>query len=214
MPMQAIDVNAWSTLQTKLTPLLMVEHNLSELAFRSHIQTYLSEYCTSDIERSIVSNHLYNAELWQFEDQARDPKADDTLIAAVKRRIDRLNQQRNDEIEHLNQWFYERLNNHMVATAPLNTETPGSVIDRMSILELKRHSMDAQAQRKDVDGSHVAQCKQKLNVLNRQRADLRSSLDDLLNEIKAGTRRFQLYFQFKMYNDTKLNPYLNGQKNN
>jgi hypothetical protein len=43
-------------------------------------------------------------------------------------------------------------------------------------------------------------------VLNEQRADLAECLDALWKEVIAGTRRFKLYRQMKMYNDPELNP--------
>jgi hypothetical protein len=39
-----------------------------------------------------------------------------------------------------------------------------------------------------------------------QRADLAACLDALWRETLAGTRRFKLYRQLKMYNDPSLNP--------
>ena len=39
-----------------------------------------------------------------------------------------------------------------------------------------------------------------------QRADLAGCLDALWRETLAGTRRFKLYRQLKMYNDPTLNP--------
>ena len=80
----------------------------------------------------------YNFRLWHEEDRARSPTASDAEIAQVKRAIDKLNQQRNDWIEKLDDWITEELARRKVsapADAPQNTETLGSTIDRLSILE-------------------------------------------------------------------------------
>ena len=44
----------------------------------------------------VCDQHSFNFQLWHQEDIARSPVADDHVIADVKRKIDKLNQQRND----------------------------------------------------------------------------------------------------------------------
>ena len=61
---------------------------------------------------AVERQHRANYELWHIEDEARAPGATDPEIAAVKRRIDRTNQRRNDLAEELDRmllaWLEER----------------------------------------------------------------------------------------------------------
>ncbi len=73
--------------------------------------------------------HQFNFLLWHEEDIARSPDVSDRRIAAVKRSIDRYNQQRNDWIEKIDEALLQLLAAEGVlarADARLNTETPGS----------------------------------------------------------------------------------------
>jgi hypothetical protein len=98
----------------------------------------------------------------------------------------------------------------MKGSAPLHSETAGMMIDRLSILSLKIHAMRIQTTRTDVGTEHLATSQQKLERLIEQRNDLAESLDRLLAGCVAGTARYKIYRQFKMYNDPNLNPQLYG----
>jgi hypothetical protein len=93
------------------------------------------------------------------------------------------------------------------AEAPLHSETPGMMIDRLSILELKRFHTEEEVARA-ADEQHVQRNQERLAVLKEQREDLREALDALWAEVMSGKRRFKLYRQMKMYNDPALNPVL------
>ena len=90
----------------------------------------------------------------------------------------------------------------------MNSETPGSVIDRLSILALRIYHLQEQAERDDVTPDHVVNVNRKLAVCRLQQRDLGRCLGELLDDIFAGRTRHQTYRQFKMYNDPSLNPYL------
>jgi hypothetical protein len=163
----------------------------------------------------VCRQHEQNFRLWHQEDMARSPSATNAELAAVKRAIDKLNQQRNDLIERLDDWLIERLRAEAVAPwqgARLNTETPGSVIDRLSILALRLYHMEEQIRRKDASEAHVAKTRARLEILRQQHGDLSGSLRELLEDIFAGRKQLVVYRQFKMYNDPTMNPYLYGAK--
>lgn len=159
----------------------------------------------------ICEQHQRNFLLWHQEDIARSPNVTNEAIAEVKRKIDRLNQQRNDLIEKIDIGLINQLEAWGARPRPgarLNTETPGSVIDRLSILALRIYHMEEQQARDDVDEEHLAMVHAKLEILGEQLRDLSGSLIELLDDIVAGRKRLKVYRQFKMYNDPKLNPYL------
>ncbi len=152
-----------------------------------------------------------NTYQWHEEDRARDTDASDETIAAVKRSIDCSNQRRVDAIEELDAWLESAIRAVGVvpgASAPLNSETPGSLVDRLSILVLKLYHMAQQAKRPDITAQQRARFASKLRALGEQKRDLTRCLDELMAAVLAGRRRFKTYRQFKMYNDPETNPYI------
>lgn len=159
----------------------------------------------------ICQQHAFNFRLWHEEDIARSPDATDQEIAQVKRNIDKLNQQRNDWIEKIDEWLLGDLAERRVAPlsdARKNTETPGSAIDRLSIMSLRLYHLNEQASRSNVDEALIASVNQKITIGLAQLRDLAQSLRELLADIYSGHRRHGTYQQMKMYNDPQLNPYL------
>jgi hypothetical protein len=164
-----------------------------------------------DLLYLVCEQHKFNYLLWHEEDIARSPEVGDSRIAAVKRAIDRFNQQRNDATERIDDHLRQEVQHSGVVIrhdARWNTETPGSAIDRLSILALRIYHMEEQVQRADAGDEHVERSRQKLSILTSQRDDLSTALAELLADIFAGRKRQKVYRQFKMYNDPALNPYL------
>jgi hypothetical protein len=155
----------------------------------------------------IERNHRMNFDLWHEEDVARQDDLGPERVRDAKRMIDRCNQSRNDAIETMDVWFLNQLPS-ADSGSPLHSETPGMITDRLSILALKIYHMRIEAKRRSATEEQRNKCVVKCGILEEQLRDMEECLRGLLSELHAGTRRFKLYRQFKMYNDASLNPQL------
>ena len=173
----------------------------------------------------VQANHRNNCLLWAEEDLARRTTVADAEIAANKRAIDRCNQARNDATERIDEVLLVALqlvdeasarSDAPRSTVPpgarLNSETAGSMIDRLSILALKIRAMREQTLRADVDEAHREASRGKLERLQQQRSDLGGCLDALMADAMVGRAYFKVYRQFKMYNDARFNPALVAER--
>lgn len=169
-------------------------------------------------EDNSIEGRLYNKEWidtvqWHLEDLIRNPNIDPDEALALKRRIDKSNQDRTDLVEAIDEYFWMLFHDVTpLATATLNTESPAWAIDRLSILQLKIYHMKAEVDRNDVGEDHKARCQAKLDVLTEQNTDLGTAIAQLLEAYKRGEKVMKVYKQMKMYNDPALNPVLYGQK--
>jgi len=157
--------------------------------------------------RLVQENHQRNFQLWHEEDVARRDDLGSERIHQAKRAIDRFNQERNNFIEEMDKVLVAELKPAETG-CPKNSETPGMIIDRLSILALKEFHMHEETVRPEVTDAHRESCGVKLARIIYQRGDLTQSLGELIEEVAAGRRTFGVYYQFKMYNDPALNPQL------
>ena len=172
-----------------------------------------SPYENGTIEADLYRKNWIDTVQWHLEDIIRDPDIDPVEALAIKRRIDRSNQERTDLVETIDSYFYTRY--HDIQPQPgatINTESPAWAVDRLSILALKIYHMQEQIERTDASEEHRETCRRKLDVLLQQRTDLSTAIDQLLDDIATGRKYMRVYKQMKMYNDPHTNPVLYGKK--
>ena len=183
-----------------------------------HVHDDVDWAIANPYERGTIEFYLYlknwiDTVQWHLEDLIRDPEIDPVEALALKRRIDKSNQDRTDLVEMIDSYFLDKYKDVQVKPdATINTESPAWAVDRLSILALKIFHMEEQVGRKDASAEHLATCQRKLNVLLEQRADLSSAIDQLIADIEAGRKFMKVYKQMKMYNDPSTNPVLYGKK--
>jgi hypothetical protein len=163
---------------------------------------------STGVLKLVEENHAFNYQLWHAEDRARREDMGHEFVYTAKREIDDCNQKRNNKMEDIDEWMFKQLISEKNIECQIHSETPGMMIDRMSILALKLFHMREQANREDVDDEHRHKCLKKARLIATQQDQLAKCLLELLQEVQNKTRTFKVYHQFKMYNDPALNPEL------
>lgn len=192
------------------------QQSIDEYHIHDHVDTPpKNPYPAASFESLLYQKNWIDTVQWHLEDIIRKPDIDPVEGLAIKRRIDKSNQDRTDIVEKIDDYFLHEFQGVVPHEgARMNSETPAWLLDRMSILMLKIFHMREQTQRKDASAEHIGRCMTKLNVLNEQKNDMKQAFDELIEDIRNGNRRFKVYRQMKMYNDATLNPMLHSPKDN
>ena len=151
-----------------------------------HITDCVDTPINNPFEFKTIEYYLYlknwiDTVQWHLEDIIRDPQIDPIDALALKRRIDKSNQDRTDLVERIDTYFWEQF--HAIPAkdnAKINTESPAWAVDRLSILHIKIYHMQEQVNRTDVSEEQHNKCVQKLAVLQEQLTDMTTSIGQLL----------------------------------
>jgi len=190
------------------------EQTIRDYHLKDHVDTPIQNpFELKTIEYYLYLKNWIDTIQWHLEDIIRDPQIDPAEALALKRRIDKSNQNRTDLVELIDSYFLDKYKGvKALPDASINTESPAWAVDRLSILALKIYHMRKEVERTDTDAAHRQQCEAKLNILLEQRKDLSAAIDQLIEDIEAGRKYMKVYKQMKMYNDPALNPVLYGNK--
>ena len=171
--------------------------------------TLNNPYPADSIEHLLYRKNWIDTVQWHLEDIIRDPEIDPAEALSLKRWIDRSNQERTDTVEYIDSWFLNQYKEVTPATdAKINTESPAWAIDRFSILSLKVYHMKEEAERSNASAEHQKKSKEKLAVLEEQKIDLGTAIEELITDLASGNKKMKVYKQMKMYNDEDFNPVL------
>jgi hypothetical protein len=189
------------------------ERSILDYHVKDHVDAvFENPYPAHGFEALLYSKNWIDTVQWHLEDIIRKTDIDPAVGILLKRRIDKSNQDRTDIVERVDDYFLQQFKNIVPKSeARMNSETPAWLLDRMSILMLKIYHMREQTERTDVGADHIEKCTNKLNVLLEQKGDMQQAFDELIEDIQLGKRKFKVYRQMKMYNDSSLNPMLYGR---
>jgi hypothetical protein len=134
-----------------------------------------------------------NLEQWRLEDVTRSPASGDAAVARAKRSIDRLNRGRHELVERIDALVASAV--VQSSTAPPATESPAMAFDRLSVLAIR---LDRTA-RAAAAGAAGEALTDRLPVLVTQVDALAQAIDALLDDVRAGRRRFVPYEHLKLY---------------
>lgn len=145
-----------------------------------------------------------NKKLWDLEDVARDEYGKYQDVSNTKIKIDLTNQERNNCMSKIDSFISNNFNNSRICYQKnIEIETPGMIIDRMSIIFLKiKNSEKIVSMTNDIDLSE--EYKGKLQYLVSQFDTMGSYLDLFISDISKSKRCFRIFDPVKIYNDKRI----------
>ena len=186
------------------------DQSINDYHVQDSIETQIKNpYPKNQFEYLLYQKNWIDTVQWHLEDIIRDPEIEPAEALKIKRVIDASNQKRTDLVEFIDGYFLNKYKDIKPnENATLNSETIAWALDRLSILALKIFHMSEEANRENAEQSHKTGCQNKLEVLNEQKIDLSTAIDQLIQDIEKGNKYMKTYKQMKMYNDEELNPVL------
>lgn len=153
--------------------------------------------------------HYKNYIVWHLEEYVHKNEATDAEILEAEKTIDMHSLKRLAAIEQIDIWLDNVLKSAGISLgddAPVNSETPGSIIDRLSIITLKIYHIQQHLEANNLDEKTRNDLNIRLAVLKEQYADVARALDSLLLDLRQAKKRHKVYRQFKIYNDPSFHP--------
>lgn len=156
-------------------------------------------YPVNSIEFYLYMKNWIDGVQWHLESLIRRKEVTPEEIARLWQRIKKLNTDREDMIELIDSIIAEMYRSTKVREdAPLNTETPGWALDRLSTLCLRIYHIRRALLKAEDTKQQESLLKMEAQLVM-QKDDLATALDQLLADIRNGKKRLKLYKQIKIY---------------
>ena len=149
-----------------------------------------------------------NKTIWGLEDSARLPELGEGHVANVKKNIDIYNQQRNDLIREIDTVLHKLLNVSREAKESFYSESPGMIIDRLSIIFIKLSFVQkiiAVIEEDDLRLEYL----EKEKILTGQIESIGNFLDLYIERLLKKDVFFEIQQPVKIYNDARVKRYIN-----
>ena len=160
------------------------------------------------LEDLIISCIEVNQTLWRLEDQARMKNLGFKSIVLTKAKINKNNQKRNDLIKKMDFAISKALNNRPAdAKGRFCAESPGMIIDRLSILFIKLSvlkKINSLIKEEGIKREYL----EKEKTVSNQISDLGEFLDLYFLKIRKGEIFFKIQQPIKIYNDKRIKKYI------
>jgi len=148
-----------------------------------------------------------NKILWNLEDSARLLELGDKHVAEAKENIDVNNQQRNNLIREIDTFLYKLLSITPSLPDKFYSESPGMIIDRLSIIYIKLSVVQkiiSIIKEDDLKSEYLDNEK----ILSGQIKNIGNFLDMYIDKLVKKEVYFEIQQPVKIYNDTRVRKYI------
>ena len=149
-----------------------------------------------------------NKILWDLEDSARLSELGDRHVAEAKKNIDTNNQYRNNLIGEIDITLYRLLNILPSSPDKFYSESPGMIIDRLSIIFIKLSVVQKMISIIKEDDL-ISEYLDKEKILLGQIKSIGNFLDGYIDKLIKKEMFFEIQQPVKIYNDIRVKKYIN-----
>lgn len=153
-----------------------------------------------------------NKTLWDLEDSARLSELGDKHVAEAKKNIDIQNQLRNNLIREIDTVLYRLLDISQGSKGDFYSESPGMIIDRLSIIFIKLSVVQKIISLVEEDDLRLEYL-EKEKILLGQIESIGNFLDFYIGRLLKKEVFFEIQQPVKIYNDVRVRRYVKYMDN-